>query len=126
MIGIAKKGKGKPMKLINADALKQDVLALPNCDNGFSDTYDKSLIIGLIDEQDAVLIVRCKDCRYKPIEKNYTCVAKKKDGTVRTTWVETIIESPINPSPCPCINQDDKYYSWVPNDDWYCKEGKLK
>ena len=52
-------------KLINADALKQAVLALPNCDNGFSDTYDKSLIIGLIDEQieiDAVTFVWCEDC----------------------------------------------------------------
>lgn len=55
------------MKLIDADALKKDVLDLPNCYNGFSDTYDKSLIIGLIDEQiavDAVPVVRCKDCRY--------------------------------------------------------------
>ena len=55
------------MKLIDADALRQDVLALPNCYNGYSDTYDKSLIIGLIDEQiavDAVPVVRCKDCRY--------------------------------------------------------------
>ena len=49
-------------KLIDADALKQDVLALPNCGNGFSDTYDKALIIALIDEQipvDAVPVVRC-------------------------------------------------------------------
>lgn len=55
------------MKLIDADALKKDVLDLPNCYNGFSDTYDKSLIIGLIDEQnvvDAVPVVRCKDCQY--------------------------------------------------------------
>jgi len=43
------------------------VLDLPNCYNGFSDAYDKSLIIGLIDEQiavDAVPVVRCKDCNY--------------------------------------------------------------
>ena len=55
------------MRLIDADALRKDVLALPNCYNGFSDAYDKSLIIGIIDEQivvDAVPVVRCKDCRY--------------------------------------------------------------
>lgn len=52
-------------KLIYADSLRQDILALPNCYNGFSDTYDKACIIGVIDEQkpvDAVEVVRCKDC----------------------------------------------------------------
>ena len=55
-------------KLIYADSLRQDILALPNCYNGFSDTYDKACIIGVIDEQqpvDAVEVVRCKDCKYK-------------------------------------------------------------
>ena len=55
-------------KLIYADSLRQDILALPNCYNGFSDTYDKACIIGVIDEQqpvDAVPVVRCKDCKYK-------------------------------------------------------------
>ena len=55
------------MKLIDADVLKQDVLSLPDCDNGFSDTYDKTLIISLIDEQDtvdAVPVVRCCNCDY--------------------------------------------------------------
>ena len=55
------------MKLIDANRLRDAVLALPNCYNGYSDTYDKSLIIGLIDEQivvDAVPVVRCWDCIY--------------------------------------------------------------
>lgn len=39
------------MRLIDADALRKSVLDLPNCYNGFSDTFDKSCIIGLIDEQ---------------------------------------------------------------------------
>ena len=55
-------------KLIYADSLRQDILALPNCYNGFSDTYDKACIIGVIDEQqpvDAVPVVRCKDCKYR-------------------------------------------------------------
>ena len=29
-------------RLIDADKLKKDVLNLPDCDNGFSDTYDKA------------------------------------------------------------------------------------
>lgn len=54
-------------KLIYADSLRQDILALPNCYNGFSDTYDKACIIGVIDEQqpvDVVEVVRCKDCKF--------------------------------------------------------------
>lgn len=54
-------------RLIDADKLIKDVLDLPNCENGFSDTYDKSTIIAYIDEQptvEAEPIVRCKDCVY--------------------------------------------------------------
>ncbi len=39
------------MRLIDADKLKKDVLDLHDCYNGFSDTYDKACIIGVIDEQ---------------------------------------------------------------------------
>lgn len=42
------------MRLINADALKKDVLDLQDCYNGFSDTYDKACIIGVIDEQPTI------------------------------------------------------------------------
>lgn len=42
------------MRLIDADALRKSVLDLPNCYNGFSDAYDKSCIIGVIDEQPTI------------------------------------------------------------------------
>ena len=42
------------MRLIDADKLKKSVLDLPNCYNGFSDTYDKACIIGVIDEQPTI------------------------------------------------------------------------
>lgn len=38
-------------KLIDANKLRKDFLCLPNCPNGFSDTYDKSMILTVIDEQ---------------------------------------------------------------------------
>lgn len=55
-------------KLINADNLRKNVLYLPNCYNGFSDSFDKELIVDLIDEQppvDAIPVVRCKDCKWR-------------------------------------------------------------
>ena len=42
------------MRLIDADALKKSVLDLHDCDNGFSDTYDKACIIGVIDEEPTI------------------------------------------------------------------------
>lgn len=42
------------MRLIDADALKKSVLDLHDCDNGFSDTYDKGCIIGVIDEEPTI------------------------------------------------------------------------
>ena len=42
------------MRLIYADKLRKDVLDLPNCYNGFSDTYDKAMIVDLVDEQPTI------------------------------------------------------------------------
>ena len=41
-------------KLIYVDRLKKDILALKDCYNGFSDTYDKACILGVIDEQPTI------------------------------------------------------------------------
>ena len=63
----AQRQKGEPMRLIDADKLKADVVSWENCYNGFSDTYDKAMIIDTIDEQptiDAVPVVRCGECEY--------------------------------------------------------------
>ena len=55
------------MELIDRKSAINAVLGLKNCYNGFSDTYDKSCIVGLLDELpkvDAVPVVRCKDCKF--------------------------------------------------------------
>ena len=41
-------------RLIDADKLREYVLDLPNCPDGYSDTYDKASILDLIDEQPRV------------------------------------------------------------------------
>lgn len=50
-------------RYIDADALKKAVEDFPNCYNGWSDTYDKAFIIGAIEEQPSIDIVRCKECK---------------------------------------------------------------
>lgn len=42
-------------RLIDADEFREVIEALPNCPNGFSDTYDKACIIGLMDEQPTII-----------------------------------------------------------------------
>lgn len=42
------------MRLVDADALTADILALQDCPNGYSGTYDKEHIIGIIEEQPTV------------------------------------------------------------------------
>ena len=65
------------MRLIDADKLKAEVVRWENCYNGFSDTYDKAMIIDTIDEQptiDAVPVVRCGECKHRYMEKGvWTC-----------------------------------------------------
>lgn len=42
-------------RIIDADEFRKVVDGLPSCYNGFSDAYDKSCIIGLIDEMPTII-----------------------------------------------------------------------
>lgn len=48
---------------------------------------------------DAVPVVRCKDCKHRENRE----------------W----------DSPCPCVCADS-WYSWMPEDDWFCANGERK
>lgn len=53
--------------IISRNIAIKAIADLPNCYNGFSDTFDKACIIGVLEELapiDAVQVVRCKDCKY--------------------------------------------------------------
>lgn len=54
---------------------------------------------------DAVELVRCKDCIHRP--------KKKKD----------YLEFPDGVCPCQC---DDDWYDWMPDDNWFCGNGDRK
>lgn len=83
------------MRLIDADELRKDVLELPDCPNGYSDTYDKSMILALIDEAptvDAVPVIRCKDCRWYKTNylwngrKQRVCVIEAYEPSRKADW----------------------------------------
>lgn len=56
---------------------------------------------------DAVPVVRCKDCKHKPIG----------------TGVNHDIEFPDDVCPCKC---EDDWYSWMPRDDFFCAWGERR
>ena len=59
-------------------------------------------------------IVRCKDCKHRPKEPNFKTFENGFD-----------IEFPEG-SKCPCQCSGDEYYSWYPEDDWFCASGERK
>ena len=71
------------MKLIDKDALKKDVLDLPNCYNGFSDTFDKACIIGLIDEQPTIEVPKLIPCSERLPEEDPTFYVAPDERTSR-------------------------------------------
>ena len=57
---------------------------------------------------DAVEVVRCKDCKYKPVG----------------TGCNHDLEFPVHyKCPCEC---DDNWYSWMPKDNFFCGNGERK
>lgn len=94
-------------RYIDAEKLKESVEGLQDCYNGYSDTYDKSCIIGLIDEEptaDVVPVVRCKDCRY------YEIYELKSDGTDDRRY-----------RPSVCVKEK---YAEYKKPDWFCADGE--
>jgi len=66
--------------------------SLPNCYNGYSDSYDKSYIIGVLEElPSAESVIRCKDCKHMIINEKHEakpmiCCFTKMCGTTEPDW----------------------------------------
>ena len=73
-------------KLIYVDRLKKDVLDLPNCYNGFSDTYDKACIIGVIDEQPTIEERKWIPCSERLPKSRETVIVSICDETGDTKY----------------------------------------
>ena len=57
-------------------------------------------------------VVRCKDCKHRPKEPNWETYESGFD-----------LEFPEG-SKCPCRCGGDEWYSWYPEDDWFCANGE--
>ena len=57
-------------------------------------------------------LVRCKDCKHRPKEPDLETYKNGFD-----------LEFPDSRCPCEC---DDGFYSWYPDDNWFCGNGERK
>jgi len=55
---------------------------------------------------DAVPVIRCKDCKHRPIGGQ--------------AHLHNLV-FPDEACPCNCV--DDPWYSWMPRDEWFCANG---
>lgn len=102
------------MRLIDADALKEKA-------REWIPPYDASVVMNLFDlidnlvdnmpTIDAVPVVRCKDCKHRPID------------TGGHNYGQDLFFPDEDECPCQC---GDQWYSWMPSDDWFCPNGERK
>ena len=101
-------------RLIDADKLKKDVLDLPDCYNGFSDTYDKACIIGVIDEQP---IIKPKKGKWIPVTKIYK-VTEEQFPKTHIEWVDATEPDEIDGVRC---SECGTVYDFIEARNW-CSE----
>lgn len=88
-------------KYIDAEWLKQNF-----------NTVFWSQITKTIDSAPSIEIIRCKECKHRPIKED----AEGADYGFN-------ISAPNGDERCPCLVEDG-WYSWIPEDDFYCAYGK--
>lgn len=90
------------MRLIDADKLLER--AIPH---GWSTPlWVSDIVIEDAPTIDAVEVIRCRDCKHRP------------EGT----GANHDLKFPDEVCPCQCV--DDFWYSWKPNEDWFCASGE--
>ena len=68
---------------------------------------------GIIEEAPSIDIVRCKECKHRPI----------KEDAGGENYGFNLIEPTEGDERCPCLVSDG-WYSWMPQDDFYCGFGE--
>lgn len=70
----------------------------------------KAIVEGRDIEHDLKILVLCKDCKHR-------------GAKTINEFDEYEVVFPDDVCPCQC---DDYFYSWMPDDDWFCKNGERK
>lgn len=73
----------------------------------------RSLLIDTAPTADVVEVVRCKECKHRPI----------KDDPDGADYGFNIVAPTDGDDLCPCLVEDG-WYSWMPEDNFYCGRGE--
>ena len=57
-------------------------------------------------------LIDAKDCKHRPVDTGKQIEPPEENGRIDET--------------CPCINADDCWYSFMPEDDYFCADGERK
>lgn len=90
------------------DGLRTAMNLLNDLPSAQLDTAYKLGYQAAVKDQEQPEIIRCKDCKHRPIET-----------------FNAIVPPQIDDWKCPCLC-DDYFYSWRPKDDFFCANGERK
>ena len=57
-------------------------------------------------------LIRCKDCKHRPYKDERGHVVPPEEDEELSL--------------CPCVDDGDWYYNYIPMGDWYCANGEPK
>lgn len=103
------------MRLIDADTLRA-VRSIQRADFNSIETIQKWIDDAPTIDAEPVRridIVRCKDCTHRPVKKDIN----------GDDYGFNLIAPHDGDESCPCL-VDDGWYSWMPEDDFYCRYGE--
>lgn len=119
-------------RYIDADRLRKDILGLPNCYNGFSDTYDKALIIDRIDEQPSSDVVEA-DKAQKEIDYWHDKAQSYEQTILKLSLNKADVVEVVRCKDCKWWDNDGdaercthKYGGMWAKSDAYCSYGERK
>lgn len=75
---------------------------------------------------DAVEVVRCKDCKHRPAFRNDDDGGGYVEGPKYQETLKNGLTVTFEDGTCPCVNEWDSYFSYVPKDDWFCANGERR
>lgn len=106
------------MRPIDADAIIQAVCTKFGIkDKKFLLQSEKAIVDVILNAPtiDAVEVVRCKECKHRPIKEDV-------DGE---NYGFNLIKPNDGDELCPCLVSDG-WYSWMPEDNFFCGYGERK
>lgn len=83
-------------------------------------------IVGKTKCVDAVEVVRCEDCKHRPTFRNDDDGNRYVEGPRHPETLKNGHTFMFEDGTCPCVNEWDSYFSYVPKDDWFCANGERR